>query len=375
MLEARRRTAAAALLAVAVPLAGCGGSSSADAAKRAVAEAPADPAVRFRLVDEAAERGLTALNHCGDATTKRYMVEEIGQGCALFDMDGDGDLDAYLVDGCSLKPPRDPEETGNRRWTVAAASTRTTATAASPTSPTRRGRGSRLCRTGSGRRRLRRRRRRRPLRHLLGAQPPARNDGRRPLRGRHRRGRRRRPGAGAPAPPSSTPTATATSTSTSPTTSRCRSRAIPTAGEGRLPLLRRSPPRAGRRAWCRARPLLRERRRRHLPRRDADQRDRRRAELLPRRARLRPRRGRRLDLYVANDSRGNHLFDNDGHGDFTEVADLSGCAVSEAWPAGRHGRRLGDFDGDLDPDLFCHQLLARRQHRSTRTTAPATSST
>jgi hypothetical protein len=57
------------------------------------------------LVDEAAERGLVAVNHCGDPVRKRYLLEEIGCGCALFDKDGDGDLDAFLVDACRIGPP------------------------------------------------------------------------------------------------------------------------------------------------------------------------------------------------------------------------------------------------------------------------------
>jgi hypothetical protein len=57
------------------------------------------------FTEEAARRGLLAANHCGHPTEKRYILEEIGQGCALFDMDGDGDLDAFLVDASGLLPP------------------------------------------------------------------------------------------------------------------------------------------------------------------------------------------------------------------------------------------------------------------------------
>ena len=71
----------------------------------AAPQAPAPPAIVF--TDEAAARGITWTNHCGDPKKKRYLMEEIGNGCALFDMDGDGDLDIYLADACRIGPPAD----------------------------------------------------------------------------------------------------------------------------------------------------------------------------------------------------------------------------------------------------------------------------
>ena len=71
--------------------------------------APFDAAVRFHFTDEAAQRGVVAINHCGSATHKRYVVEEIGNGVALFDMDGDSDLDLFLPDGCGLVAPKEPQ--------------------------------------------------------------------------------------------------------------------------------------------------------------------------------------------------------------------------------------------------------------------------
>ncbi len=65
-------------------------------------EAAPPPAIVF--TDEAAARGITWVNHCGDPGKKRYVLEVIGNGCALFDKEGDGDLDAFLVDACRIGP-------------------------------------------------------------------------------------------------------------------------------------------------------------------------------------------------------------------------------------------------------------------------------
>jgi hypothetical protein len=67
------------------------------------------PVPGFQFRDEARERGLTARNHCGAEQDKRFLLEEIGNGCAFLDYDGDGDLDAYLVDAGTLRPPVEGE--------------------------------------------------------------------------------------------------------------------------------------------------------------------------------------------------------------------------------------------------------------------------
>jgi hypothetical protein len=111
-----RPTTALALCAVLLSCREKSASSSPAPSPAPTASTKSDPAVRFRLFDQAKERGLVASNHCGDPTNKRYALEEIGQGCALFDMDGDGDLDAFLVDACGLVPP--PKEHEGDDWTI-----------------------------------------------------------------------------------------------------------------------------------------------------------------------------------------------------------------------------------------------------------------
>jgi enediyne biosynthesis protein E4 len=53
------------------------------------------------------------------------------------------------------------------------------------------------------------------------------------------------------------------------------------------------------------------------------------------------------DVLVANDQRGNFLFDNDGHGKFTEVGVLRGFAYNlDGSPRANMGLDCSDFDGD-----------------------------
>lgn len=61
----------------------------------------------------------------------------------------------------------------------------------------------------------------------------------------------------------------------------------------------------------------------------------------------------RPDFYVANDTEANHLWVNRGDGAFGEEAMLRGAALSGfGRPEAGMGIGLGDFDGDADLDLF-----------------------
>ncbi len=329
-----------------------GGDPSAASASPETAE---DPTVRFRLVDEASSRGLTAMNHCGSPTAKRYALEEIGQGCALFDMEGDGDLDAYLVDGCGLVAPPDPQ--GD--WTPA----------------------------------------------LDGECRLFENDGR-----GHFRDVTEGSGAGLKVFGQGVAAADCDGDGDVDLYVTCwgKNHLLENDGQGHFAdvtdragvgddhwsvgaaffdadgdqdldlyvgnyfaMARARDPDCWNKvdcpyyemlAACGPKGMVPEPDTFYVNQGDGTFRDA--SEEAGIRS-VEPRyalgvvafdydRDGDQDLYVANDSRGNYLFENDGHGRFTEVADLAGCALSSAGlqQAGM-GVGCGDFDGDLDLDLFC----------------------
>ncbi len=69
----------------------------------------------FWFVNEAESRGVTAVNHCGDPETKTWALEEIGNGCAWIDFDRDRDQDLFIVDASTLVPGEKPGDP----WTIA----------------------------------------------------------------------------------------------------------------------------------------------------------------------------------------------------------------------------------------------------------------
>jgi hypothetical protein len=66
---------------------------------------PASPAFSFR--NTAREAGLTAVTVFGGTTTNKYLLETTGAGVAVLDVDADGWLDIFLVNGSVLEgfPP------------------------------------------------------------------------------------------------------------------------------------------------------------------------------------------------------------------------------------------------------------------------------
>ncbi|MGH9160945.1 MAG: CRTAC1 family protein [Vicinamibacteraceae bacterium] len=68
----------------------------------AAAHAPATTQGQVRFVDVAARSGLT-FRHDNAASADKYLIETMGAGAAWIDVDGDGWLDAYLVNSASTK--------------------------------------------------------------------------------------------------------------------------------------------------------------------------------------------------------------------------------------------------------------------------------
>ena len=159
----------------------------------AIAVALADPVrmdganLGFSFKEVAAQSGLTAVTVFGGKDANRYLLETTGTGVALFDYDGDGRLDVFLVNGTTLEGFPKGQEPTNQLYR-----NRGDGTFEDMTARVRAGRE----RLGPGRvrRRLRQRRTRGPVRHVLRPEPALSQQRRRHVRGRHRARGPPRPG-------------------------------------------------------------------------------------------------------------------------------------------------------------------------------------
>jgi hypothetical protein len=71
---------------------------------RQIPAAPPNAAANVRFADVTAEAGLAGFRHVSGSAEKNYIIETTGSGVALWDFDGDGLLDVYLINGSTLEP-------------------------------------------------------------------------------------------------------------------------------------------------------------------------------------------------------------------------------------------------------------------------------
>ena len=71
---------------------------------RRIPAASPNAAVNVRFSDVTAAAGLSGFRHVSGGAEKNYIIETTGSGVALWDFDGDGLLDIYLVNGSTLEP-------------------------------------------------------------------------------------------------------------------------------------------------------------------------------------------------------------------------------------------------------------------------------
>ncbi|HVH69659.1 MAG TPA: VCBS repeat-containing protein, partial [Candidatus Dormibacteraeota bacterium] len=77
------------------------------------------PAIPAKFVDVTSAVGVH-FEHAAPHTSKKYLVETMGSGVALFDYDNDGRLDLFLVNGAEINEPSSPgtspKKTGPKYW-------------------------------------------------------------------------------------------------------------------------------------------------------------------------------------------------------------------------------------------------------------------
>src|SRR5580704_19002438 len=77
------------------------------------------PVIPAKFVDVTSTLGVR-FEHAAPHTSKKYLLETMGSGVALFDYDNDGRLDLFLVNGAEISDPSQPDaipaKTGPKYW-------------------------------------------------------------------------------------------------------------------------------------------------------------------------------------------------------------------------------------------------------------------
>jgi len=84
-----------------------------------VKDSRTSPSPQARFVDVSTSLGVR-FQHEAPHTSKKYLLETMGSGVALFDYDNDGRLDLFLVNGAEISDPSQPDtipaKTGPKYW-------------------------------------------------------------------------------------------------------------------------------------------------------------------------------------------------------------------------------------------------------------------
>ncbi|RUL89074.1 CRTAC1 family protein [Tautonia sociabilis] len=91
-----------ALAAIGAGMVGCGGTTRIEEARPPEPSSRPRPAVGPWFVDRASEFGLDVVPRSGDPA-KRCVLDSLGVGVALLDLEGDGDLDLFVAGGSEVR--------------------------------------------------------------------------------------------------------------------------------------------------------------------------------------------------------------------------------------------------------------------------------